>query len=41
MIKSRKIRWEGNVAGVGGEAECIEGIDGKARRKGITRETLL
>jgi hypothetical protein len=28
MIKSRRMRWAGYV----GEEECIQGIDGKARR---------
>jgi hypothetical protein len=36
MIKSRRMRWAGHVARMGGEEECIENIGGKARRKVTT-----
>jgi hypothetical protein len=38
MIKSRKIRWAGRVARVGGEEKCIWDIGGKARSKETTRK---
>jgi hypothetical protein len=40
MIKSRKMRWAGHVAGMrrGGEEECIWVISWKAKRKEITRK---
>jgi hypothetical protein len=38
MIKSRRKRWAGHVARIGGE-ECIWDIGGKARRKELTRKT--
>jgi hypothetical protein len=31
QIKSRRLRWAGHVAQMG--EECIQGFDGKARRK--------
>jgi hypothetical protein len=39
MIKSRRMRWVGHVARMGGEEECIQDIGGKARRKENTRKT--
>jgi hypothetical protein len=33
MIKSRRMRWAGHVAGMGGEEESIQDIGGKARSK--------
>jgi hypothetical protein len=39
MIKSRRMRWAGHVARMGGDEECIYDIVGKARRKGTTRKT--
>jgi hypothetical protein len=38
MIKSR-MRWGGNVAGMGGKEERIYVTGGKARRKETTRKT--
>jgi hypothetical protein len=35
MIKSRRMRWAGHVTRMG-EDECIQGFDGKARRKEAT-----
>jgi hypothetical protein len=37
QIKSRRIRWAGHVARMG--EECIQGFDGKARRKETTWKT--
>jgi hypothetical protein len=34
QIKSRRLRWVGHVARVG--EECVQGFDGKARRKETT-----
>jgi hypothetical protein len=34
QIKSRRMRWAGHVAGMG--EECVQGFDGKARRKETT-----
>jgi hypothetical protein len=41
MFKSRRMRWVGQVAciGGGGEQECIQGFGGKAKRKETTRKT--
>jgi hypothetical protein len=39
MIKSRRIRWSGHVAQMGGEEECIQDIGGTARKKETTRKT--
>jgi hypothetical protein len=36
-IKSRRMRWEGHVVRMG--EECVQGIDGKARRKETTWKT--
>jgi hypothetical protein len=36
-IKSRIMRWAGHVARMG--EECVEGFDGKARRKETTWKT--
>jgi hypothetical protein len=33
MIKSRRIRWEGQYSTNGGEEECIKDIGEKVRRK--------
>jgi hypothetical protein len=33
MIKSRRMRWAGHVARMGGEEECMKDIGGKVRRK--------
>jgi hypothetical protein len=38
MIKSRRMRLAGNVAGMGGEEACIQDFGGKARRKETTRK---
>jgi hypothetical protein len=38
IIKSRRMRWAGDVAHMG-EEECIEGFDLKATRKETTRKT--
>jgi hypothetical protein len=37
QIKSRRMRWAGHVARMG--EECIQGFDGKARRKETTWKT--
>jgi hypothetical protein len=37
QIKSRRIRWAGHVAHMG--EECVQGFDGKARRKETTWKT--
>jgi hypothetical protein len=37
QIKSRRIRWAGHVARMG--EECVQGFDGKARRKETTWKT--
>jgi hypothetical protein len=37
QIKSRRMRWAGHVARMG--EECIQGFDGKARRKDTTCKT--
>jgi hypothetical protein len=34
QIKSRRMRWAGHVARMG--EKCVQGFDGKARRKEIT-----
>jgi hypothetical protein len=39
MIKSRRIRWAGHVAGMGRRGMHIADIDGKLRRKETTRKT--
>jgi hypothetical protein len=39
ISKSRRIRWAGHVARIGGEEECIEDIAGKARRKETVGKT--
>jgi hypothetical protein len=39
IIKSRRMRWAGHVARMGGEVECIYDFGGKARRKEATRNT--
>jgi hypothetical protein len=31
MIKSRRMRWEGHVARIQGEKECMQNFGGKAR----------
>jgi hypothetical protein len=36
-IKSRRMRWAGHVARMG--EECVQGFDGKARRKDTTWKT--
>jgi hypothetical protein len=33
QIKSRRMRWVGHVARMKEEEECVQGFDGKARRK--------
>jgi hypothetical protein len=38
MMKSRRMRWAGQVARMGGEDECIEDFGRKARRKEISRK---
>jgi hypothetical protein len=38
MIKSLKMRWAGHVPCMG-EEECVMDLDGKVRRKEITRKT--
>jgi hypothetical protein len=38
IIKSRRMRWAGHVARIGGEEACIQDIGGRARRKDITRK---
>jgi hypothetical protein len=37
QIKSRRMRWAGHVARMGGE-RSVKGFGGKARRKEITRK---
>jgi hypothetical protein len=37
QIKSRRMRWVGHVARMG--EECVQGFDGKARRKDTTWKT--
>jgi hypothetical protein len=37
QIKSRRMRWAGHVARVG--KECVQGFDGKVRRKETTWKT--
>jgi hypothetical protein len=37
QIKSRRMRWTGHVARMG--EECVQGFDGKARRKHTTWKT--
>jgi hypothetical protein len=37
QIKSRRMRWAGHVARMG--EECVQGFDGKARRKETTWKT--
>jgi hypothetical protein len=37
QIKSRRMRWAGHVARMG--EECVQGFDGKARRKDSTWTT--
>jgi hypothetical protein len=32
-MKSRRMRWAGDVTRMGKKRECIEDFDGKARRK--------
>jgi hypothetical protein len=39
MIKSRRMRWTGNVALMGEIQECIQGFVSKVRRKVTTRKT--
>jgi hypothetical protein len=39
MIKSRRMRWTGHVARMGGDEKCIYDIGGEARRKETTRKT--
>jgi hypothetical protein len=39
IIKSRRMRWAGHVARIGGEEERLEIIGGKARGKQTTRKT--
>jgi hypothetical protein len=39
IIKSRRMRWAGHVARIGGEEERIQDIGGKARRKEATGKT--
>jgi hypothetical protein len=38
QIRSRQMRWAGNVAHMG-EGENLQGFGGKARRKEITQKT--
>jgi hypothetical protein len=38
QVKSRRMRWAGHVARMGGE-ESVKGFGGKARRKDPTRKT--
>ena len=33
MIKSRRMRWAGHVARMGGEERCIQGFGGETRRE--------
>jgi hypothetical protein len=37
QIKSRRIRWAGHVARMG--EECVQGFDGKTRKKETTWKT--
>jgi hypothetical protein len=37
QIKSRSLKWVGHVARMG--EECVQGFNGKARRKKINRKT--
>jgi hypothetical protein len=39
MMKSRRMRWAGHVARIGGEGERMYDIGVKARRKENTRKT--
>jgi hypothetical protein len=39
IIKSRRVRWTGHVAQIGGEEERVSVIGGKARGKETTRKT--
>jgi hypothetical protein len=39
MITSKRVRWEGHVARMGGEEECIKNVFGKAKKKATTRKT--
>jgi hypothetical protein len=38
MMKSRRMRWAGHVAGMGVEEKCIWAIGGKDRRKEYSRK---
>jgi hypothetical protein len=38
IIKSRRMRWAGDIAHMG-EDECLQDSDGKARRKEPTMKT--
>jgi hypothetical protein len=38
MIRSKRIRWAGNLARMRGEEEFVQDIGGKARRKEATRK---
>jgi hypothetical protein len=39
IITSRRMRWVGPVARMGGKEKCVQVIGGKARGKEITRKT--
>jgi len=34
MMESRRMRWAGRVARIGGEQRCIQGFDAKKLREG-------
>jgi hypothetical protein len=40
MIKSRKMRWAGDVARTGGKRNALYDFGGKARKKETTRKTM-
>jgi hypothetical protein len=39
VIKSRRLRWAGHVARIGGGERCIPDFGGETRRKATTWET--
>jgi hypothetical protein len=39
MIRSRRMKWAGLVARMGGKEEFIQDFVGKVRRKEITKKT--
>jgi hypothetical protein len=39
MIESRRLRWAGHVARMGGEKDCIYNFGRKVKKKETTRKT--